>query len=166
MNNDDMKVLGVDNDGSLLIASEGNIYMFDILSQSRVEEYQRWDREGQSGAIDCWREAVYAGQTEDGFSDWLEDVMRYENPLFYGHDDSWMWMAEEAFTGLTEEQQEAIVEALNERGCNDFTDAEEVLADFVSDARGWMKQNSLEESDMAYIADMDAFIQYGKKVAA
>lgn len=161
-----MTVLGVDNDGNFLIASEGNIYMFEIVSQSRVEEYQRWDREGQSGAIDCWRDAVANGHTEDGFSDWYDDIMRYDNHPYWGLDDSWQWMAEEAFASLTDEQKEAVVDALNEYGNNDFTDAEEVLEDFISDARGWMKYNCFDESDMAYIADMEAFIKYGKKIAA
>ena len=161
-----MTVLGVTVMGELVIASDGNLYTFDILSQSRIEQYQHWDKEGQTSAIDCWREAVASGSTEQGFSDWWEDVMRYDDVLFCGHDDSWQWMVEEALSALADDVKAGIVDALNDKGGNDFADAEEVFEDFVSDARGWQGYNSLEREEMAYIANEEAFVQYGLKVAA
>ena len=84
--------------------------IFEILNKSKAEEIIRLVAQGDYGYDDLWRECVHAGNTTEGLTEWLENLVYDEVTIgdndFVGQDKSYFCQLKQELKRLYESMPE------------------------------------------------------------
>lgn len=126
------KLVGLNKDGEIVMCDDIFKYsdgfkgacgsIFEILNKSKAENINRLVREdGDYGYEDLWRECVYARETRDGLTEWLESVVDEElesGKDFVGQDTSSLNYLEQElerlYKSMPEEKLQEMIDFINE----------------------------------------------------
>ena len=96
--------------------------IFEILNKSKAEEINRLVAQGDYGYDDLWRECVHAGNTTEGLTEWLENLVYDEVTAgdndFVGQDKSYLCQLKQElkrlYESMSEEKLQEMIDCINE----------------------------------------------------
>lgn len=116
--------------------------IFEILNKSKAEKINRLVAQGDYGYDDLWRECVHAGNTTEGLTEWLENLVYDEVTIgdndFVGQDKSYFCQLKQElkrlYESMPEEKLQEMIDFINENNYRNDDVYFESIDDFKQNA--------------------------------
>ena len=146
------KLVGLNKNGEIVMCDDIFKYsdgfkgacgsIFEILNKSKAEEINRLVAQGDYGYDDLWRECVQAGNTTEGLTEWLENLVYDEVTIgdndFVGQDKSYFCQLKQElkrlYESMPEEKLQEMIDFINENNYRNDDVYFESIDDFKQNA--------------------------------